>query len=232
MTDRRINRIGQARRRRSSQTTAPQQGAASTPANLAIQPRLAFLDLEASSLNRDSFPIEIGWVFDDGSGESFLIRPEPSWVDWSSNAQALHGISMETLLDQGHPASEVADRTTLALRGCLVVSDAPGADQKWLDSLAEAANIDRIVTVRHYYEALNVAFRPLMARVAEGASGHLSADALTKDIASQIVIRAHAEEQILARPRHRALDDALSLRRIWLSVSDDVTKFLARHEAT
>jgi hypothetical protein len=36
-----------------------------------------FLDFEASSLRKNGFPIEIGWVFENGAAESHLIRPAP-----------------------------------------------------------------------------------------------------------------------------------------------------------
>jgi DNA polymerase III epsilon subunit-like protein len=62
--------------------------------------RLAFLDFEASSISNKSYPIEVGWVFEDGSGEDFLIRPEQSWTDWSANAQAIHGITKMMLLHE------------------------------------------------------------------------------------------------------------------------------------
>ncbi len=39
----------------------------------------AFIDVEASSLSEYSFPIEVGWVLEDGTGTSYLIRPEPTW---------------------------------------------------------------------------------------------------------------------------------------------------------
>ena len=90
---------------------------------------------------------------------------------------------MQTLLDEGLPAAEVAGRAVEALSGCLVVSDAPSADQKWLDTLAEAANVALIVTVRHYYEALNVACRRLTTSATAEASGQLSSGLLGKDVA-------------------------------------------------
>ena len=38
---------------------------------------LVFLDFEASSLGKRSYPIEVGWVFEDGRSEAHLIRPAP-----------------------------------------------------------------------------------------------------------------------------------------------------------
>jgi hypothetical protein len=38
---------------------------------------IVFLDFEASSLARHSYPIEVAWVFEDGASEAHLIRPAP-----------------------------------------------------------------------------------------------------------------------------------------------------------
>ena len=38
---------------------------------------LAFVDFEASSLAKDSYPVEVAWVFEDGACEGHLIRPAP-----------------------------------------------------------------------------------------------------------------------------------------------------------
>lgn len=40
-------------------------------------PMIVFLDFEVSSLSERSYPIEAGWVFEDGRGEARLIRPAP-----------------------------------------------------------------------------------------------------------------------------------------------------------
>ncbi len=39
---------------------------------------IAFLDIKASSLDPHSYPIEIGWALEDGTGESWFVRPQPS----------------------------------------------------------------------------------------------------------------------------------------------------------
>ncbi len=58
---------------------------------------LVFLDFEASSLAKRSYPIEVGWVFEDGLGAEYLIRPAPDWTDWDEEAAAVHGIRREDL---------------------------------------------------------------------------------------------------------------------------------------
>ena len=54
---------------------------------------LAFLDFEASSLAKDSYPIEVAWVFEDWASEAHLIRPAARWTDWDTGAERMHGFS-------------------------------------------------------------------------------------------------------------------------------------------
>jgi hypothetical protein len=68
-----------------------------------------FIDFEASSLNKDSYPVEVAWVFEDGRSRSFLIRPAPGWTDWSAEAEAIHGISRDQLDRDGVEVSIIVD---------------------------------------------------------------------------------------------------------------------------
>lgn len=68
-----------------------------------------FLDFEASSLSKQSYPIEVAWVFEDGRHRSHLIRPTPEWTDWSHEAEQIHGISRSLLLTEGHSVHDVAN---------------------------------------------------------------------------------------------------------------------------
>jgi hypothetical protein len=40
-----------------------------------------FLDIEASSLDHDGFPIEVAWIDENGKGEAYFIRPADHWLD-------------------------------------------------------------------------------------------------------------------------------------------------------
>src|SRR3954468_14016650 len=78
---------------------------------------IVFLDFEASSLSKHSYPIEVGWVFADGREEAHLIRPAPGWVDWDPRAQAIHGIERAALERDGTPHDQVARRMIEILSG-------------------------------------------------------------------------------------------------------------------
>jgi hypothetical protein len=104
---------------------------------------LYFLDLEASSLDSGSFPIEIGWVDEAGQGESYLIRAEGNWTGWtagpwpgwSTASERLHGISHDLLARDGQPAATIAARAHDTLNGQMICSDNPAFDEYWLGML-------------------------------------------------------------------------------------------------
>jgi hypothetical protein len=177
-----------------------------------------FMDFEASGLTADSYPIEIAWVFEDGSGgESHLIRPADGWTAWTAAGEETHGISREKLTAEGAPADAVARRAVEALSGHDLYASAPEWDGKWLSDLLEAGGFAR--------EALGL-------RDTEVAQAEIIAETLGIDLATAprdpgetlptavetIMVLAQMEER---RPHHhRALDDAEEERRRWLKVRE------------
>ena len=97
------------------------------------------LDIEASGFGRASYPIEIGYVLPDGRAHCMLVRPAPHWTHWDEAAEAVHGISRQTLLRHGRPVAEVAARLNEDLRGCTVYCDGWAHDYPWLAALFEEA---------------------------------------------------------------------------------------------
>lgn len=99
-----------------------------------------FLDIEASGLHFDSYPIEIA-LLQDGRMRSWLIRPEAKWTHWCEQAQAMHGLSRAMLTAQGLPAKTVAAQLNefLADGNGLVYSDACAWDEDWINTLFHAA---------------------------------------------------------------------------------------------
>src|SRR3954465_931964 len=92
------------------------------------RPMRVFLDFEASSLADRSYPIEVGWVFEDGRAEAHLIRPAPQWTDWDLEAETLHGIARARLEADGEPHRLVAQRMVEALTGHALYASAPSWD--------------------------------------------------------------------------------------------------------
>ena len=98
-----------------------------------------FLDIEASGLHFDAYPIELALLL-DGQIHSWLIKPEPQWTYWSEQAQAMHGITQTMLAQQGLPAKQVALQLNelLADGDGVVYSDACAWDEDWLNILFHA----------------------------------------------------------------------------------------------
>lgn len=172
----------------------------------------AFLDFEASSLADDSYPIEVGWVFEDGTPETHLIRPLPAWTDWDAAAERIHGISRTTLEAQGAAVDVVAHRLLDSLQGHDLFVTAPSWDGKWLSVLLRAAGLPR---------------RAL--RVQDADAAHVAAviEALgSPDRAVEILAEARAN--LADDPvRHRALADAEQELRLWR----EVRRLAAAHAA-
>lgn len=97
-----------------------------------------FLDFEASGLDPQSYPIQVGWTASYTSADCIYIRPVESWTYWSLEAEAIHGLPPRLLSDVGRPVAEVAERLNQALEGQTVYCDGLPWDRHWLDRLFEA----------------------------------------------------------------------------------------------
>ena len=178
---------------------------------------LVFLDFEASSLARRSYPIEVAWVFEDGAAEAHLIRPAPDWDDWDVAAEAIHRIPRATLLAEGAPHDVVARRMVEQLAGHDLTASAPSWDGKWLSTLLRAAGLPRhALRLRDSDEAQREAARAILRET-------VASDRLEAEIER---IRIHA---IAARSgqvtAHRALADAQEEHARWRAVREAATQF-------
>lgn len=97
---------------------------------------IAIIDVEASGLHFDSYPIEIA-VLKNGETRSWLIKPEPNWKYWCDVAEGLHGISREILFSEGLLAFEVVEQLNAFLSDFdgVLYSDADRWDIDWIDTL-------------------------------------------------------------------------------------------------
>lgn len=173
---------------------------------------IVFLDFEASSLNKEGYPVEVAWVFASGGEESYLIRPAPTWTDWAAESEATHHLPREKLVADGVPHDEVANRMLTALAGYALYATAPSWDGQWLSRLLRGAGLPRhalrvqdsdIAHENAIIEALKAAHIP----EAEQAR-------IAKDILSQ----ARLKDDAKGEPAHRALADARRELEIWREV--------------
>jgi len=102
---------------------------------------LICIDLEASGLSADSYPIEVAWK-DAASGEqdSFMIDPAsvPGWDYWDEYAEELHGLDPERLARDGITADAACRRLSECLADRLLVCDAYDYDLFWLRRLFDS----------------------------------------------------------------------------------------------
>lgn len=171
---------------------------------------LVFLDFEASSLADDSYPIEVGWVFEHGAGEAHLIRPAPAWRDWDPSAEAVHRITRAQLQAEGEPHEAVAARMLDVLAGHQLFATAPSWDGKWLSVLLRGAGLPRhALRLRDSDEAHLVAARA-------GLEGRVAPERMDA-VAAAVVSRAR--DALAATPvQHRARGDAEQELRLWQEV--------------
>jgi len=171
---------------------------------------LVFLDFEASSLARHSYPIEVAWVFEDGSSESHLIRPAPQWEDWDPLAEAIHHIPRDTLLREGMPHDELARHMVAKLSAHDLTASAPSWDGKWLSALLRAAGLPRhSLRLRDTENAQ----RDTARRILRGRVAPDRLEAEVERIRSEALAARHEEATA-----HRALADAQQERDRWLAV--------------
>jgi hypothetical protein len=178
---------------------------------------LVFLDFEASSLARHSYPIEVAWVFEDGTSESHLIRPAPGWEDWSEGAQAIHHIPRASLLRDGTPHDVLARRMVERLSGHDLTASAPSWDGKWLSVLLRAAGLPR---------------HTLRLRDTEAVQRETMRDILLDRVAAEHLeaeierLRLAAIAALPSTPAaHRALADAQAERTRWMAARDAAEQF-------
>lgn len=107
-----------------------------------------FLDIEATGLIIDSYPIEIAWNDAHGKLTSFLIKPDPEWTYWSDEAAKMHRISREELAKKGISIQAACDLLDASLAGGHIHSDAPYYERQWLDRLYDTAGRKRPFTVK------------------------------------------------------------------------------------
>ena len=157
------------------------------------------LDIEASGFGRLSYPIDGGYVRDDGQAWCTLIRPLPEWTHWDDAAARMHGISREALLMHGRSPAAVARALNQGLGGRTVYCDGWAHDYTWLAALFEAAgfppsfkleSVQRLLDDQHL-PALDPALQRL--RAAGAPQRHrASSDARVLQQALDVVLQARA----------------------------------------
>lgn len=104
------------------------------------------IDIEASGLEKESYPIEIAFVdLESSEAFSFLIKPYSHWTHWNEQAEKVHNISQSELLKNGSNPYEVAENVFNLLSQSQVFSDAYQFDSHWLNTLLLDSGFPEIV---------------------------------------------------------------------------------------
>ncbi len=182
-----------------------------------------FLDFEASSLAKHGYPIEVGWVFEDGRERSCLIRPPVEWSDWDPAAEAIHGIRRETLISDGEEVAAVAARMVDELGGHALHASAPSWDGKWLSALLRAGGLPRhALRLRDTEDAQRDSARAVL----DGRVPQAEVESLAGEAVALAEVRSREQP-----PAHRALADARAERARWMLVREIAGELAARRSA-
>ncbi|UPG72693.1 transcriptional regulator [Roseomonas gilardii subsp. gilardii] len=185
----------------------------------------AFLDFEASSLEKGGFPVEVGWVLEDGTEEAHLIRPAPDWTVWSAEAEAIHHLSRSRLEAEGEVPDAVAARMMEALSGHEILASAPSWDGQWLSRLLRAGGLPRHALRLGDTDAAEEAEAERILREA----GLPVAERATQ--VRRIVEEARQADEALGPAEHRALADARRSRRLFEAVRQGARAMAEQHQA-
>jgi DNA polymerase-3 subunit epsilon len=155
-----------------------------------------FLDFEASSLDPNSWPIELGvsWITSDLKVETYanLIKPSPDWFEdaWSPVSAEVHNIPRRDL--DTAPDLEVVARDFLTILGDrIALSDAPAFERHWLETLLETAQLVNTVQIQDF-------------------------DATTFKTFPKTALDHIFERLMRGQTKHRAGDDSAKMAHAWV----------------
>jgi len=161
-----------------------------------VKSKITTLDIEASGIHPESYPIEIGILLPDGESYCSLIKPIPQWSYWDEQAEAVHGLSRQSVCDNGRSVIEVAKALNTYLEGRTVYCDCWVLDKPWLQRLFEAANIKPAFTLSDIIHLLSEQEYDNLGEVKQSIELRLGVDRHRATNDAKVLQLAH--EQILA----------------------------------
>jgi hypothetical protein len=189
---------------------------------------LYFLDFEASSLDDNSYPIEVAWVDKNGQGESYLIQPHASWQGWSAASEAIHHIP-QAALRTATPAAYVARRAHRMLTGHTVIVDEPAFDQYWLDMLLKTIDASPI-KLRDIHSLIGEEIKRVQSVITTKNERERYRQLRTLGDRAQIAaMMAFEDTKHRLRHVHRALPDAQEHWHCWNAVRKAIDDLIRSH---
>lgn len=115
------------------------------------------IDVEASGLSDQSYPIQIGWQHrgDLNRFGEILICPHPDWVYWDESAEKrIHHISRQQLLS-GEDIVDACHFLNKTFERQPVYSDCNSADGFWVDKLFTTAHVEQRFEIKSIYDLIS-----------------------------------------------------------------------------
>ncbi len=111
------------------------------------------IDVEASGLHVESYPIEIA-ILIGGVVHSWLIKPAPQWQYWCPRAEGIHGISRDELTHKGLDLRTVANELNALMNNtsAILYSDADRWDDDWINTLYSQAGVKQAFHILSIYD--------------------------------------------------------------------------------
>ena len=100
------------------------------------------MDIEASSLGAESFPVSIGVldVKNERNNYEAIIHPVDEWDDWSEHSESIHGLSFDVLMNEGIHVAHVCKELNCRFCYQTILFDSE-FDLFWINRLFKAAKV-------------------------------------------------------------------------------------------
>lgn len=114
-----------------------------------------FIDVEASGLSDESYPIEIGFTTEKETF-SYLIKPDLSWTYWDNIAESdYHNISRDELFIKGFETLDIISILNEKLKGMILYSDSINFDSFWINKLFRLHEKEKTFKLKSIQELLS-----------------------------------------------------------------------------
>tara|TARA_Y100000589_G_C27029193_1_gene578260 strand:- start:93 stop:560 length:468 start_codon:yes stop_codon:yes gene_type:complete len=149
---------------------------------------LIIIDVEASGLGPESYPIEVAWQhrYNHKLSDNFLIKPAAEWSHWNEYAERhVHHIPQALLVADGIEIEVATNRLNTALKKQSVYSDAVEYDRRWLRKLFASVGTEMDFQVKSIFGLMHPAKVEAYHRYhSSRAKVHRAADDVSAIVAS------------------------------------------------
>lgn len=193
---------------------------------------MVFIDFESTGFE-DSYPIEVGMVGSDGYSYNSYIKPTDLWLNylvWNPEAEKIHNIKKETIIESGRSVQEVANEIAKAAENNSLFSDNGSFDDGWCNTLFDAAGIEKNFMIydiahlgicrNHFFQMKSIFFFLIENGTINSEEGFIKfiLDNRDKDIIDALEETDQVRKYETTMKCHEALADAISCSAIVKSI--------------